>query len=129
MSAAIPKELADWDWEHIFDHYTNPTHVRTKTARGESYKRTDVAKVVAAEDGANDGPEWVGLFKMRDGKWLAVRAGCDYTGWGCVESGSSDYADTKADAIAFGLTEEERTRLGLRNRPSPPPGTSGGTGR
>lgn len=110
-TSAIDPRINNYDWEHIFENYTNPTHVRTKLARGEAYGRADVAEVVAIEDGENDGAEWVGVFHMNDGRFLVVRAGCDYTGWGCQEGGCSDSADTLEDAISFGLTAEERTRL------------------
>lgn len=102
-----------FDWEHIFSYYTRPTHVRKRAKARGMYSREHVASVVAIEDGENDGAEWIGLFKMTDGRWLVVRAGCDYTGWGCQEGGSSDVADTKREAIAFGLTAEERRRLKL----------------
>ena len=116
VDESIPAALRDYDWEHIFEggeHYTNPTHVRTKAVRGEDYKRADVAEVIATSDGENDGAEWCGAFRMTDGMFMVVRAGCDYTGWGCQESGSSDYADTLPDLVTFGLTVEERQRLQL----------------
>ncbi len=43
--------------------------------------RSDVAEIIATDDGENDGPPWVGLFLLTDGRYLAVEAGCDYTGW------------------------------------------------
>lgn len=102
------------DWRIIFDTYTCATHVKTKEQR--IFLRIDVAKVLAAEDGENDGAHWIGLFKTQcydDGRflYLTVRAWCDYTGWDCQADGNADWADTLADAIAFGLTHEERTRL------------------
>ncbi len=109
--------IDDSDWEHIFENYTCPTHVRRRQVMPVAgndtggYRRADVATVIAIEDGANDEAEWVGVFLMTDGKYLVVRAGCDYTGWGCQEGGSSDVADDLADAVALGLTEGERARL------------------
>jgi hypothetical protein len=111
--------LKDYNWEHIFgddrdekysEGYSAPTHVRTKEQHRE-YHRSDVAHIIAIEDGENDGDDWLGVFEMTDGKFLVIRAGCDYTGWGCREGGSSDLADTLEDAIAFGLTVGERDRL------------------
>ena len=43
--------------------------------------RSDVVEVIAAVNGENDESDWVGLFKFRDGRYLAASGGCDYTGW------------------------------------------------
>lgn len=102
----------DGDWQHIFEEYAQyPVDVRTRQPLGAHYHQKHVVEIVAAVDGENDGADWVGLFWMQDGHFLTLRAGCDYTGWGCRESGSADVADSLPDAIAFGLTREERTRL------------------
>lgn len=107
----IPHVLDDGDWEHIFNTYSQATDVRDKTKKAGPYSRKDVICVLAYSNGANDEDNWIGLFQMIDGLFLTIRAGCDYTGWGCQESGSSDVATTVEDARAFGLTLEERTRL------------------
>ena len=41
----------------------------------------DVVEVIAASNGENDGDSWVGVFRLVDGRYLAVSASCDYTGW------------------------------------------------
>jgi hypothetical protein len=51
---------------------------------------------------------------MKDGNFLAVRAGCDYTGWDCQAGGSSNVARSEADIIRFGLSDNERARLNLK---------------
>ena len=43
--------------------------------------REDVVEIIAIDDGENDEAKWLGLFKMKDGRYLALSAGCDYTGW------------------------------------------------
>ena len=111
---AIDPRLQTYDWQHIFEGgegYTSPTHVRIRLGINKTYSRADVAKVIAIEDGENDEDAWVGVFQMSDGLFMAVRACCDYTGWGCQEGGSSDVADTLDDIVTLGLTQEERTRL------------------
>lgn len=101
-----------YDWMHIFKEYVGaPAHVRTKQTVDRVYTLNHVAKVLGRSEGENDGDDWVGLFEMDDGKFIAVNAGCDYTGWGCQESGSSSISDSLADAIAFGLTQEHIARL------------------
>lgn len=41
-----------------------------------------VAVVVAARAGQNDGESWIGLFRLFDGRYVGITAWCDYTGWG-----------------------------------------------
>ncbi len=43
--------------------------------------REDVVEILGIAEGENDGPEWLLLAKMRDGRFLSLSAGCDYTGW------------------------------------------------
>lgn len=52
------------------------------THRTAPFATSDVAEVIAYADGENDGDEWVGVFRLYDGRFVAVVAGCDYTGWG-----------------------------------------------
>ncbi len=61
------ERLDDYDWREAFDYAT--------------YDREQVAEVLYADDGDNDGPAWIGLFKMCDGKFMGLNAWCDYTGW------------------------------------------------
>ncbi len=110
----MDKRLDNEDWYHIFEHYSKPTHVLTRTERKNIYSRDDIDEVLYLVDGWNDGDAWIGVFKMVDGKYMNIRAYCDYTGWGCQEGGSSDYGDTIDHVIHFGLTLEERGILGLK---------------
>ncbi len=43
--------------------------------------RKDVVEILGIAEGEKDGPEWLLLAKMRDGRYLSLEAGCDYTGW------------------------------------------------
>ena len=42
----------------------------------------DVLSVLGSCEGDNEGPSWIGLFLLRDGRFAFVSAWCDYTGWG-----------------------------------------------
>jgi hypothetical protein len=79
----------------------------------EPFGRADVATIIAAVDGENDGPEWLICGRLKDGRWFALSAGCDYTGWDCQAGGQAWVSDTKANLIAFGLSDEARRRLDL----------------
>lgn len=40
-----------------------------------------IDKVIASCEGAHDEDDWIGVFKLKNGKFGLVIAGCDYTGW------------------------------------------------
>lgn len=77
----------DYNWHEVFKYADGRDSTPTAVQFGSAVSTDpcllkDVVEVVSYEDGDNDGPDWVGVFKMNDGRYLAVRAGCDYTGWG-----------------------------------------------
>lgn len=41
-----------------------------------------IVGVVKSSKGQNDGLAWRAVFVLYDGRFLFVKAGCDYTGWG-----------------------------------------------
>jgi hypothetical protein len=97
--------LDNYDWAEVFKYAGGKANEWSEgvgppgaclgfTGSVEACEREDVAEIIAMQDGANDGPDWIGVFRMKDGRFLAVRAGCDYTGWGCGEGGSSQVAGT-----------------------------------
>lgn len=47
----------------------------------KDFKREDVKRVLLMSNGDNDGPDWIGLFELNDGRYAGLSAGCDYTGW------------------------------------------------
>lgn len=75
--------------------------------------RDDIAEVLASVNGENDGPDWLGLFRLFDGRYLIASGGCDYTGWDCQTGNNLAVARTLEDAIQFGLDDLEQKRLGL----------------
>lgn len=109
----IPPEISDYDWEQAFG-FASPDPIPGYAGSITAFTRQDVETIIAKDDGANDGPEWIGVFKLRDGRFACLRAGCDYTGWDCQCGGNSQVASSQKDIIRFGLTTEERTRLGLQ---------------
>lgn len=108
MSISLEDLKASYNWENVFNYAceTNNKH--------KNYSRDDVASIITTVEGCNDGDNWVGLFIMNDGKYLYLTAWCDYTGWGCRESGDSRVYDSLAEAVNFGCTEEDRERLDLK---------------
>ena len=43
--------------------------------------RADVAEVLASVNGGYDEADWLGVFRLHDGRFLVASGGCDYTGW------------------------------------------------
>lgn len=105
--------LNDGNWEEVFKYTQSPDVVLGDNCSNNGFDRTDVKKVLAMDDGDNDGPDWVGVFYLKDKRWACVRAGCDYTGWGCQEDGSSNISSSLKKLVQFGLSSDERKRLNL----------------
>ena len=104
-------EYNTYDWEQAFVY---AAVIRTATGCSQaSFEFHDVAEVIAAEEGSNDGPSWLMVGKLHDGRFFFLEAGCDYTGWDCQASGDAQVADTLTNLIRFGMTEDARTRLNL----------------
>lgn len=81
--APLP-ELDDYDWKEVFK-YANSGVEPVHGSNGVSltgFDRENVQRVVALSAGENDGPDWLALVVLHDGRAAFVRAGCDYTGWG-----------------------------------------------
>lgn len=81
----------DSDWGHVFSYADPKTHPRKWSASRpitdtpvsqDSFTWQDVVDVLGTVAGDNAGSDWVGVFKLRDGRFALLTAGCDYTGWG-----------------------------------------------
>lgn len=89
----IPPELAGYDWTHTFAYAGEPNAGDGSADISKAadhlpdvslapFSRWEVKRVVAMQDGDNDGPDWVCVGELKDGRFFCVNAGCDYTGWG-----------------------------------------------
>lgn len=115
---AMLPELSTYDWEEAFHYARRPRRVlpdRTKDDcwAGEGFTREDVVEIVSMEEGEHEGPSWLGVFKLRDGCFAFLTAGCDYTGWDCQSWGDSYVSEGLFELIRWGLGNEDRDRLGL----------------
>lgn len=78
-----------------------------------------VTRVIAADEGENDGADWIAVVELDGTGWsegrkrfCVMRAGCDYTGWDCQAGGKAEFYDTEEECLSLlTLTAEERTRL------------------
>jgi hypothetical protein len=97
----IEELLASSDWEEAWKYAP------------QDVAREDVAAVIASVEGQNDEDSWVGVFRLRDGRYLYLTAWCDYTGWGCQEEGSSDTRTDLVEVYNELCSEDDRRRLDL----------------
>jgi hypothetical protein len=98
MTTTIEAMRDDYDWQEAFAYSPVPMD--------------DVAETIVSVDGENDGPEWLGVFRLRDGRFLFLTAGCDYTGWDCQAGGSGEVRDDLDTLIWNDIGENDRERLG-----------------
>ncbi len=114
-----PVCVTSYDWREAFGCAgSDPTSVdrdvvRVLGERGDPrpFGRSDVAFVAAAAEGENDGPNWVCVGKLLRGEWFVVAAGCNYTGWGCQQSGQATLSRDLDAIVRLGLGDDERERL------------------
>lgn len=98
--AGVPPELAGHNWAEAFayagevgeadDGYGYALSGSPNVSKAAphlpdvseaDFGRADVSRVVAASEGVRDEDNWVCVGELRDGRFFALSAGCDYTGW------------------------------------------------
>lgn len=121
------KELDTYDWEEAFGYagkstntcaeYQGKNPVKTvqfcEQVNEDPFDREDVEEIISMSEGENDEENWIGVFKLKDGRFATIDAGCDYTGWDCQAWGVAEVAGSLEEIIRFGLSNEQRTRLNL----------------
>lgn len=45
------------------------------------FERRDVKRVIASAEGEGDGPSWIALMELWDGRFAYLEGSCDYTGF------------------------------------------------
>jgi hypothetical protein len=108
----MANQLKDWkddyDWKNAFsmavDGIECPYDVRGPIE--------NVRRVIACDEGENDGAEWIAVVEWSDGKFAVMAAGCDYTGWDCQAGGTIEFYDSEEVALVE-LTPEQAARLGV----------------
>src|ERR1700722_6341280 len=94
-----------YDWAEVFGEGSggNCTNEVDECPPGSSVSRevptrADVSKVIAAVEGERNGDSWLGVFLLKDGRYLVASGSCDYTGWGCRAGNSLEVAATLEEA-------------------------------
>lgn len=113
-------DLQSYDWKNVFAYASGipeSGYSATPGAVGEDPVATtpfgidDVAQVLHAVEGENDGPNWVIVVLLKDGRYASINAGCDYTGWDCQAGGTASVASSYEQIVRFGLGDNDRSRL------------------
>ena len=73
----------------------------------------DVIEILAAVNGENDEQEWIGVFRMKDRRFLAACGSCDYTGWDCWAGNTLTVSSTLDNLLTTGLDPGQCKRLGF----------------
>jgi hypothetical protein len=117
-------ELDNSDWHEAFAYAANETRAgggsgnTPQPTQGYSgslapFDREDVTEIIALSEGEKDGRPWLGVFRLKDGRFASLIARCDHTGWDCKASGDSWVGSDLGAIILWGLTDEARIRLNL----------------
>lgn len=136
--SVLDARICGYDWEHVFQccgavevsymvgnepeystAYNNPavSAAAGSNASADPFQRVDVAEVIATADGANDEAAWLGVFRLKDGRFAFLSASCDYTGWDCQSGGHAIVSHDLQHLVQFGLGYEDRARLNLEMVP------------
>ncbi len=88
------KELGGYDWSEVFGepngedtygpHNSKPTPTALPPGSAvplNPFSREDVVEIRAMVEGENDGPSWICVGLLRDGRFFKAEGSCDYTGW------------------------------------------------
>jgi hypothetical protein len=119
------EQLDKYDWGEVFGFAGEPDTcaaayhdgASVSAAEGDTqvsvneFTRDDVVEILVMSDGENDGPSWLGVFRLRDGRFAFLSASCDYTGWDCQAGGAAVVALDLTHLIAFGMGDYDRARL------------------
>jgi uncharacterized protein (TIGR02996 family) len=84
-NSSILPDIDSYDWREAFayasDSDITPSQPGSNIAT-TGFSECSVRRIIGIREGANEGPNWVCVGELWDGRWFALDAGCDYTGWG-----------------------------------------------
>ena len=88
----VLESIHSYDWMEAFKygephrcevgHEHGPRATIVSDVPETPFKIWEVASVAYKAEGRNDGDHWLIVGALSDGRFFALRAWCDYTGWG-----------------------------------------------
>ncbi len=82
ISSTLEQMHDDGNWSEVFK-YGRPIRTLGDTQTSTvSFDLDDVVAILGSCDGYNDGPSWLAVGCLKDGRVFYIEASCDYTGWG-----------------------------------------------
>lgn len=118
MISELDGDCSDWYYVFCYANGTQDTPLEVfpggNTSPAGPFDREDVESIESMVDGENDGASWLFVGKLKDGTWAFVSAGCDYTGWGCQESGVSRIAKDRETLVRWAMDANDRERCGCK---------------
>lgn len=102
---------ADGDWQEAWGVSEAGSAVLGCDVSTEYVPMNRIQAVIGCDRGQNDGPDWIALVWLDDGRFAFMSAGCDYTGWGCADWGYIMYSDTLERMLQYGLSGDAILRM------------------
>lgn len=68
--------------------------------RQDGFDVDSIQKVLAVTESFNEGPDWHWILLLKDGRFVYLQGGCDYTGWDCQSSAISWIESDMASVLA-----------------------------
>ena len=103
----------DYDWREAFKYAARPMLCEGASCSPDPIELTEVRRVFHMREGENDGPSWLAIGRVADGRYFYLIAGCDYTGWDCQAGGQCWVSHDLDNLLQFGIDDDARTVFGL----------------
>jgi hypothetical protein len=69
----------------------------------EGFSVSIIGKVLAVAEGQNDGRSWHWLFVLKNGVYVYLTGGCDYTGWDCQSYATHSKFEDFGQALTYSV--------------------------
>lgn len=69
----------------------------------QGFSIDDIETVLAVYEGQPDGEDWRWIIRLKDGRYVYLRGGCDYTGWGCQSWAEAFYGNSPREVMTISL--------------------------
>ncbi len=109
----LDKMRNDGNWWEAFVYARQPEVVIGEDVSSKGFGLDDVYEIISSIEGEHDGPNWMGVFRLKDGRFAFLSAGCDFSGWDCQASGYANVASSLERLIRFGISQGDRKALNM----------------